>query len=418
MFQGFTSQNAPAIQIWDSYATQASSTVSRRISLQDDCAPIQLFKTGANTTAINVYLPNSPVEGRRITIINSAFMFNKQIINIFSSDRSAFSSGNATTNPIYILGQGQTLDLCFSSTALSFGSNGAPGYLATGWISLNQQPSSSYSYESVSFGRNNSITGNNSGILSGLNHSVNNAYSTITGGLGHTINGRYNFIGGGQTHTITASCFNATISGGRTNYIQSDYGTISGGDGNSITNTFGTIGGGSSNLVSSLNGTVVGGLYGSTRSLNSNTVFSASGGFGIRGTSQKTICTYTRTTYNATSGPLTSDGSSSASTTNQLILPASSAFYFKGRVVAGVTAGGDTKTWTIEGAIKRNSTAASTAFVGTPTVTSLFADVGAAAWTLALTVDTTLGGLTMTATGAASTTIQWVASVDVTEMTI
>jgi len=90
---------------------------------------------------------------------------------------------------------------------------------------------------------------------------------------------------------------------------------------------------------------------------------------------------------------------------------------FRGEVVSGVTGGGNTKGWFIEGVIKRGANAASTALVGTPTVTSLYADAGAATWTIAVTADTTNGGLAVTFTGQAGTTIRTVCQVRTTEMT-
>jgi hypothetical protein len=86
-------------------------------------------------------------------------------------------------------------------------------------------------------------------------------------------------------------------------------------------------------------------------------------------------------------------------------------------VVAGVTGGGNTKGWTIEGVIKRGANAASTALVGTATVTSSYADAGASTWTIAAAADTTNGGLKITFTGQAGTTIRVVAKIESTEMT-
>jgi hypothetical protein len=86
-------------------------------------------------------------------------------------------------------------------------------------------------------------------------------------------------------------------------------------------------------------------------------------------------------------------------------------------VVSGKTAAGDTKGWTIEGVIKRGANAASTALVGVPTVTSTYADLGAATWDIAVTADTTNGGLKVTFTGQAATTIRTVCQIRTTEMT-
>ena len=121
-------------------------------------------------------------------------------------------------------------------------------------------------------------------------------------------------------------------------------------------------------------------------------------------------------TTDATATVLTSNGSA-ASGTNQVILPNNSAYFFKGSVIAGVTGGGNTKGWTIEGVIKRGAGVGTTAIVGTATVTSSYADAGASTWTIAVTADTTNGGLAVTFTGQAATTIRCVAKIETTEMT-
>jgi hypothetical protein len=121
-------------------------------------------------------------------------------------------------------------------------------------------------------------------------------------------------------------------------------------------------------------------------------------------------------TTNATATSLTSDNAA-PSGTNQVILPNNSAYFFRGEVVSGVTGGGDTKAWVIEGAIKRGAGVGTTALVGTPTVTSMYADVGAATWAIAVTADTTNGGLQVTFTGQLATTIRTVAQIRTTEMT-
>jgi hypothetical protein len=44
-------------------------------------------------------------------------------------------------------------------------------------------------------------------------------------------------------------------------------------------------------------------------------------------------------------------------------------------------------------------------------------DTGASTWIAAISADTTNGGLAVTCTGQASTTIRWVCKVETTEMT-
>lgn len=103
-----------------------------------------------------------------------------------------------------------------------------------------------------------------------------------------------------------------------------------------------------------------------------------------------------------------------AGTGNQVILPNNSAYAFTGTVVARRQAAGGTESaaWKIEGLIRREGTAASTTLVAS-TVTAIS---NAPGWTLALSADTTNGGLAITATGAAATNIRWVATVQTSEV--
>lgn len=119
-------------------------------------------------------------------------------------------------------------------------------------------------------------------------------------------------------------------------------------------------------------------------------------------------------TTNATPSTLNSYNYSASDATNQVVLSNNSAFSFTGTVVARRQAAGGTESaaWTIEGLIRREGTAASTTLVAS-TVTAIS---NAPGWTLALSADTTNGGLAITATGAAATNIRWVATVQTSEV--
>jgi len=164
---------------------------------------------------------------------------------------------------------------------------------------------------------------------------------------------------------------------------------------------------------------VLGGTRGRTRGIvgiQISPACDAPVGGGAIGVSQAALLILARDTTDASPLVLLSTGTV-AGTTNQIILPNNSAYYFRGELVAGVTGGGNTKGWYIEGVIKRGANAASTALVGTPTVTSTYADAGASAWAIAVTADTTNGGLRVTFTGQAATTIRTVCQIRTTEMT-
>jgi len=164
-------------------------------------------------------------------------------------------------------------------------------------------------------------------------------------------------------------------------------------------------------------GAVIGGAFGITRGITGNTVFpgnyAALGNYSVTAV-QAALLVIAKQTTDATPIVLTSDGGSGVSS-NQVYLQSNSAYYFAGSVIAGVTGGGNTKAWTFEGAIKKGA-ANSIALVGTPTVTSSFADAGASTWSIALTANTTTDTLTVTVTGQAATTIRWVCKIETTEM--
>ena len=178
------------------------------------------------------------------------------------------------------------------------------------------------------------------------------------------------------------------------------------------------VAGGYVNTASGEYSSVLGGVRGTTRSIAGFYAMPAHVNpiADVAGVSQAGLLILGTQTTDATATALRSN-SSAAGTTNQVILPNNSAYFFTGEVVSGVTGGGNTKGWTIEGVIKRGANAASTTLVGTPTVTSMYADVGAATWAIAVTADTTNGGIRVTFTGQASTTIRTVCQIRTTEMT-
>ena len=141
--------------------------------------------------------------------------------------------------------------------------------------------------------------------------------------------------------------------------------------------------------------------------------FAAYSGFG-NGLVQFGIMQVLGATTDATPKVLTANNSA-AGTDDQLILQNNSAFAFTGTVVARQQAADGTASaaWKIEGLIRREANAASTTLVAS-TVTAIDNTPG---WTLALSADTTNGGLAVTATGAAATDIRWVAAVQTSEVT-
>jgi len=267
-------------------------------------------------------------------------------------------------------------------------------------------------------GGNNQATGSYSFIGGGgdagtaANRNVASGdFSVVCGGRSNTASGNGSFVGGGGV-------FGGTVSSTYPNTASGIASSVIGGLNNTASGQGSCVNGGYTNTANSNYSTVTGGSFGTTRSIAGYLTLPAcdspiSSAVGIN---QSALLILSRQTTDATATALASN-SSAASTTNQVILPNNSAYFFRGEVISGVTGGGDTKGWTIEGVIKRGANAASTALVGTPTVTSSFADAGASTWTIAVTADTTNGGLRVTFTGQASTTIRTVCQIRTTEMT-
>jgi len=280
-------------------------------------------------------------------------------------------------------------------------------------------------------GGNNQATGSYSFIGGGgdagtaANRNVASGdWSFVGGGRGNTASGGGSFVGGGgfftglnSTFTNTASGTSASVVGGFTNTASGQGSFVGGGYLNTATANYSCVVSGQNNTSNANYSFIGNGYYGTTRSIIGNHVFPACSVpiATSSGVSQAALLILGKQTTDATATVITSDGGA-ASGINQVILPDNSAYYFQGEIVSGVTGGGNSKGWTISGLIKRGSGVASTTLVGS-TVTSLYADVGASTWTIALAADTTNGGLKVTFTGQASTTIRTVCQIRTTEMT-
>jgi len=123
-------------------------------------------------------------------------------------------------------------------------------------------------------------------------------------------------------------------------------------------------------------------------------------------------------TTDATATVLTtaaSSGSSTVAHSTIIGIENNTAYTFSIMVVARQSATGGTASaaWKIEGLIRREGTAASTTLVNY--ITTVISNVPG--WTIAVSADTTNGGLAITATGAAATNIRWVATAQTSEVT-
>jgi len=135
--------------------------------------------------------------------------------------------------------------------------------------------------------------------------------------------------------------------------------------------------------------------------------------FSANGDVQQGLFILRSDTTDATAEALTTNNST-ASTDNQVILPNNSAYSFSGTIIAreSATDGTDCAAWKVEGLIRREANAGTTVLVNSATTVL----DNTPSWGLALSADTTNGGLKVEATGAASTNIRWVATIHTSEV--
>jgi hypothetical protein len=252
-------------------------------------------------------------------------------------------------------------------------------------------------------------------IGSGSRNTASGLNAVVPGGFSNTASGWYTVVAGGSTNS--ASVDYATVCGGISNTASGNYAFVGAGNTNTASSQHATVSGGSNNTANGTSATVVGGSYGTTRGIVGAAVFPACNQpiASSAGVTQAALLLLGAQTTDATVTTLRSD-INAATTTNQVILPNNSAYYFRGSVVANVTGGGNTKAWTFEGAIKRGASAAATTLIQS-VINPVAEDSGAATWAIALAADTTNGGLQVTVTGQASTTIRWVCKIETTEVT-
>jgi hypothetical protein len=361
-------------------------------------------------------------------------------VNNQTSGQLCFTGGG-TSNLAY--GDYAVLNGGFNNGASTFGVvgggqfNSAPNNFATIGGGYNNQATAAYSsicggskntangaYSFVGGGGGpsesdrNAAAGANSAIVGGASNYIttSGSYSVIGGGILHNASSQYGFIGGGYNNSTQ---FLSTVAGGQYNRAIGSYAALCGGFQNGADASSSFVGAGALNFATGVYSAVAGGFRADTREIKCSLVQAADPFAGNGGTCQWANYILGNATSNTTPQVLTVDAgphSTTSQNVNFIRLPNNSAYYFKGTVIAGVTAGGNTSAWRIEGVIKRGANAASTAIVGSVNTSLIAQDSGASSWSIAVTADTTNGGLQFTATGANSVTIRWVARVETTEV--
>jgi len=171
-----------------------------------------------------------------------------------------------------IYGKNDTLDIVANRYTV-FSPNIKMGditnYVATGgdsWSSVlgGRNNSNADASGVICGGENNEVSGGFNAIVGGDSNWVELCYyGVISGGKNNFINweSNYGVIGGGQENKIGTrspeQCM--TIGGGKSNWVQDDYGTIGGGRRNYITGALSTIGGGYADTIKNSEFATIGG---------------------------------------------------------------------------------------------------------------------------------------------------------------
>ena len=352
----------------------------------------------------------------------------------------------AITSGMLIVGQVITGTSVTAGTYISALGTGTGG---VGTYTLNQSatgtPTASTMYFAVlsyayqfPVGTTLSFTKSHGTVMGGIGNIASGAWSAVVGGGGSQLVGGGNkatgdlsFIGGGGGHTASgsnsvvcgggygngnpnlASGYASSVLGGYNNQASGFAASVLGGTGNQSTGNY-TFAIGNGVMATGQAGVAMG-LQSDNKGVFASLVIS-SGKFSVTGDAQQGHYTLSATSTTATPVVLLSGGGTNVQSYYQVSPNNNQAYAYKGLVVARNTSSGDMASWEIRGAIKRGANQASTVLVGTPTITSIAADSAASTWTIAITADTTYGSLQITGTGAASTTIHWVARIDTVEV--
>ena len=160
-------------------------------------------------------------------------------------------------------------------------------------------------------------------------------------------------------------------------------------------------------------GAVAIGVGAKTWGTSSKIVFGGNYGYSD-GRLQSGIIQVHNNTTDATPVVLSSNSTSTAGSSNQLILPNNSSFTFTGIVSAREKAseGTDVGAWEVKGVVRREGSASTTTLVNS-VINEINVPTG---WAVAVSADTTNGALAITVTGVASTNIRWSTTLYTTEV--
>jgi hypothetical protein len=308
---------------------------------------------------------------------------------------------NTAPGPVAVVGGGQGNTA--GGTAATVG--GGDGNTAGGnWATVaGGQGNTTGDFGVVGGGKNN--TAQFGGFVGGgEGNTAGSGRSVVGGGFNNTASGSVAAVGGGLNNTASGS--GATVGGGSNNTASGRRATVGGGETNTASSFYATVGGGVENTAAGVAATVPGG-YRALAALDGQMAY-ASGSFAASGDAQTSLFVLRNTTVDATPTELLLDG-----VFIRLTLDAGRTMTFDVLVVARSTAN-QSAGYQVRGVLENVGGTAS--LVGAPAVTTLGEDVAGWDVTAVATNNNGAGGLGVRVTGAAATTIRWVASVRTAEV--
>lgn len=379
------------------------------ITLSSDGTDLLLNGTaiGGGGAALELYAENPVTPTAPSATGTNAVAIGTGAVSSGSTSVAIGDRTEATANQTVAIGSLNTR--CSSIQGVAIGSARASGLLGSvaigGYGSGYSVASNNYS---IAIGRSYSsgdasfaaaITNNTSSYGATGANSVAIGYQAKATGQGSFSTGYQNTSQGfasaaiGWSNSITAAG-SSSVALGYNNTVSGSYASALGGHSNSVTAGYAVATG-----------------YRAKADVHGKVAHSA-GYFSSVGDAQSGKFVLRSDTTNATPEALTGDNFSG---TTQVILPNNSAYAFHGTIVARqqASAGTACAAWKIEGLIRREGSAGTTVLVNSAT-TVIDNTPG---WGMALSADTTNGGLAITVTGAAATNIRWVATVHTSEVT-
>jgi hypothetical protein len=253
----------------------------------------------------------------------------------------------------------------------------------------------------VGGGLANTASGLQATVSGGAANAASGPNATVGGGISNTASQTNATVGGGEGNTATTG---ATVGGGLANTAGGAQATVGGGVGNTASGIDATVGGGQLNTASATFTTVPGGSRASA-SIFGQMAY-ASGQFAAIGDAQTSLYVLRNTTTDATPTDLALNGANAPLT----LTPGRTMTY--DILIAARSTGGQSAGYHMLGVIENNG--GTTTQLAGFTKSVLGEDV--AAWDANVTADNGNDALVITVTGAAATTIRWVAVVRTVEV--